>query len=672
MEINDFTAYQHRRWPDFWTGEDRLKAQAALDRARHGDRSTFEGQMATFNGTLKWWEVQVAPIMDQQGVAGELVAVSTDITARKQAEQALNALNAELERQVQDRVRQLNTTAQAHQAFMAFTEAVGIQTDVAVLAKEAVKILQHHFPNASIGYYSREHEVWTALAWSDDLSSEAVQVITAGVSSDHPVIAEVLAAREAVFDYTYLKAVVRSPASYQAVGSVPVTLGGEVCGLLSVGFRTTPVWSEQDQQLLRAVTRGLNLALERSAYLQRLETQNAELAAQARALESVARLSAELALLTDRRTLIRRALELVLSVLPEGEGAFYERAGPVWRVAVQSGDGFHAFGESVGHAPSLGHLSDQREPLFQHAWHPFLKRIPEQVASVGACATLPLLLNGEVSGLFIVSLSQKHDWSTAERTMLITTVRSLELVIEGAIGAAHLTRERQLLALTTAELESFVYSASHDLRTPVRHVMSFAELARRALITTPNEKASHYIEVMQQAASEMSGMIDAMLLLSRVGRHTVVLRAVDLEQVVTQIRWHLMAAVPHLSIDWQVAALPTVISDLSLLQQAMTQLLDNAVKFSSTQAAPHIQVWAEENDTGWTVFVRDNGVGFDPTYQHKLFGVFQRLHREKHFGGAGVGLATVRRIVIKLGGEVFADSQVNQGATFGFTLPVHS
>ncbi|GGR32777.1 ATP-binding protein [Deinococcus ruber] len=838
MEIDDFSACQYLLWPDFWTGDDRLKVEAALDRAREGERTTFEGQTATMKGTVKWWDVQVAPVLNQDGAVRQLLAISRDITARKQAELALSALNAELERQVEERVRQLSLAAQGQQAFMAFTEAVGTQTDLGVLAEEAVKILQQHFSDASIGYYKRDQECWTALAWSDDLTPEQVAVITAGVSSDHPVIAEVLAAHEGVFDYTYLRAALVSPSTYRAVGSVPVTLGSEICGLLSVGFRTTPVWSEHDRQLLRSVARGLNLALERAAQTQqlqderaaldafaqfteavgtqndllalageaiatlrsrfpdagvgyyaeeagrwrallwsdtvpadlvaqmragfpaetpmiaqvlrarqvtftdarrehieqsskysavanyplvlngechallsvgrttsarwqerdkaivravgrglnlamerseqaqRLETQNAELAAQTRALEGMAHLSAELALTTDRHTLIRRALDMVLSLLPDGYGAFCEQAGPLWQVAVRVGDGRNDAlralsnqGFPVGQTPSLDQPFETREPFFQDVYDPFLDVTPELVAQVHTIATLPLIVNGEVLGIFAVSLFDRHRWRAAERAMLITTVRSLGRVIEGSIGVAQLAEERRVLALTTAELEAFVYSASHDLRTPVRHVMSFAELTKKALVATPNEKVSRYLDVMHQAAVEMTGMIDAMLLLSRAGRQAVVLRPVDLQLVVTQIRGHLTAAVPERHIDWEVTALPTIISDLALLQQAMTQLLDNAVKFSSTRAAPRIQVWAEARGTGWAVFVRDNGVGFNPAYQHKLFGVFQHLHNDKQFGGVGVGLATVRRIVIKLGGEVFADGQLDHGATFGFTLP---
>ena len=167
----------------------------------------------------------------------------------------------------------------------------------------------------------------------------------------------------------------------------------------------------------------------------------------------------------------------------------------------------------------------------------------------------------------------------------------------------------------------------------------------------------------------MTDLIDGMLLLSRAGRQTVVLRPVDLNMVVTKVRQDLKAVYPDRQIHWEVMVLPTLVSDLDLLQKALTQLLSNALKFSGTREVTRIRVWAEERGTEWAVFVQDNGVGFNSTYRYKLFGVFQRLHSDKQFGGLGTGLATVRRIIIKLGGDVFAEGQVDQGPTFGFTLP---
>ncbi|WP_407572880.1 sensor histidine kinase [Deinococcus altitudinis] len=461
-----------------------------------------------------------------------------------------------------------------------------------------------------------------------------------------------------------------------SVAYLPFLRAGEVSGMLNMSSRDRARWTERDRGIFRAVGRSLTLALERAEHAEQLKEQNAELAAQTRVLEGMERLSHDLTLAGDRHALIRRSLELVLPLLPDGYGAFCERTGPVWQISVRVGDArnddlraLSHLGFPVGQTPSFDRPFETREPFFQDVYDQSLDLTSELVAHVHSVATLPLVVSGEVAGIFTVSLFERHLWSAADRAMLTTTVRSLGLVIEGAIGVAQLAEERRVLALTNEELESFAYSASHDLRTPVRHVMSFADLTRGALASTPNEKAGRYLDAMQQAAVRMTDLIDAMLLLSRAGRQAVVLRLVDLNTLVAQVRKELTTTAPDRNIDCQVGSLPTVASDLNLLRQALTQLLDNALKFSGTRKEPQIQVWAEDRGAAWAVFVRDNGAGFDPTYRHKLFGVFQRLHSDKQFGGVGVGLATVRRIVIRLGGEVFAEGQVDHGATFGFTLP---
>ncbi len=122
-------------------------------------------------------------------------------------------------------------------------------------------------------------------------------------------------------------------------------------------------------------------------------------------------------------------------------------------------------------------------------------------------------------------------------------------------------------------------------------------------------------------------------------------------------------------ISWRVAELPIITADAELLRRVIVALLSNAVKYTKTREEARIEVWAEDRGQAWAVFVRDNGVGFDPRYQEKLFSMFQRLHRQEDFEGAGVGLANARRIVARHGGLMTAESQVDQGATFGFTLP---
>jgi len=203
----------------------------------------------------------------------------------------------------------------------------------------------------------------------------------------------------------------------------------------------------------------------------------------------------------------------------------------------------------------------------------------------------------------------------------------------------------------------------------VRHVMGFAELAEKALEKTPNERAQQHLKVVKQAALRMTTLIDGMLLLSRSGRQDVHMQPVDLNVLAAQARRDAAAEFGNHPVRWQTSHLPTVQGDAQLLQQVLTNLLSNAVKYSAKREVSEIKVWAQLKRSEWTIFVQDNGAGFPPDYAQKLFGIFQRLHTEKEFEGTGIGLATVKRIVQRHGGRVFAESDGQTGATFGFTLP---
>ncbi|MFK7603517.1 GAF domain-containing protein [Deinococcus sp. SM5_A1] len=227
----------------------------------------------------------------------------------------------------------------------------------------------------------------------------------------------------------------------------------------------------------------------------------------------------------------------------------------------------------------------------------------------------------------------------------------------------------QDLTEVNRELEAFTYSASHDLRTPVRHVVSFADLARRALEQSQPEKVLRCLDVIQQGALRMNTLIDGMLTLSRVGSQTFSAQVVDLEALVRQGQQDIGLEFPGRPVHWDLGPLPPVWGDPSMLQQVVTNLLSNAVKYSATRETSEVKVWVEAREHEWLVSVQDNGIGFDARYTEKLFGVFQRLHPQREVEGVGVGLATVRRILMKHRGQVFAESSGGVGATFRFMLP---
>ena len=197
------------------------------------------------------------------------------------------------------------------------------------------------------------------------------------------------------------------------------------------------------------------------------------------------------------------------------------------------------------------------------------------------------------------------------------------------------------------ELEAFSYSVSHDLRAPLRHIHGYVEMLRAATDGQLSDKATHYLKTITDASVEMGELIDDLLAFSRVGRAEIRGTSVELDELVQDVIRGLEMATNGRAIVWQIAAAAARSSATpSLLKQVLTNLIDNAVKYSRTRDPATIEIGCAGEEAGRVVlFVRDNGVGFDMQYAHKLFGVFQRLHRAEEFEGTGIGLATVRRIV---------------------------
>ncbi len=227
----------------------------------------------------------------------------------------------------------------------------------------------------------------------------------------------------------------------------------------------------------------------------------------------------------------------------------------------------------------------------------------------------------------------------------------------------------QQLQAANAELESFSYSVSHDLRAPLRHVRGYVEMLTREAESQLTEKGRRYLQTIADAAREMSELIDDLLAFSRMGRSEMQEAVVDLGALVAETRQGLEPVMRGRNIRWQIGTLPAVRGDPSMLRQVLVNLLGNAVKYTRKRDAAEIEIGCDGMEDGRIVlFVRDNGAGFDMQYAGKLFGVFQRLHRADEFEGTGIGLASVQRIIHRHGGRIWAQGQVDAGATFYITL----
>ncbi|RPI27050.1 MAG: HAMP domain-containing protein [Acidobacteria bacterium] len=234
---------------------------------------------------------------------------------------------------------------------------------------------------------------------------------------------------------------------------------------------------------------------------------------------------------------------------------------------------------------------------------------------------------------------------------------------------ASLERAAEDLRRSNQELEAFSYSVSHDLRAPLRAIDGFSHALMEDYSEQLPQDAQRYLNIIRDNTQRMGQLIDDLLAYSRLGRREPNFEMIDMQALTRMIAENLKAAGETGTAVLQIGDMPRAYGDRTLIGQVLSNLLSNAFKFSSTQEQPRVEVSGREEPVQNVYWVRDNGVGFDMSYQHKLFGIFQRLHSMNEFPGTGVGLATVQRLLQKHGGRVWAESAVGKGATFYIALP---
>jgi K+-sensing histidine kinase KdpD len=232
-----------------------------------------------------------------------------------------------------------------------------------------------------------------------------------------------------------------------------------------------------------------------------------------------------------------------------------------------------------------------------------------------------------------------------------------------------LSKRARDLETSNNELESFAYSVSHDLRAPLRHVVGYSELLQKQASSMLDEKSRRFMQTILESSKRMGNLIDDLLAFSRIGRTETKNTLVSLEQLVKEGVAEIGQDTIGRDILWKIHPLPVCYGDRSMLKLVIGNLLANAVKFTRMRAQAEIEIGSADGEDEVEVFVKDNGAGFDMQYVDKLFGVFQRLHLPEEFEGTGIGLATVRRIIHRHGGNVRAEGGIDQGATFYFSLP---
>lgn len=274
------------------------------------------------------------------------------------------------------------------------------------------------------------------------------------------------------------------------------------------------------------------------------------------------------------------------------------------------------------------------------------------------CTTTAIAVIGGLLSLGLIGIAACREVTRLKKA----EVQILELT------ASLQQRDAQIEA-ANQELVNFSYSVSHDLRAPLRHVHGYVEMLTKVTEGQLSDKALHYLKVINDSSMAMNQRIDDLLAYSRLNRVEMHESTVDLNQLVQQTLRSMEPVTKERKIHWKIAPLPFAAGDTTMIQQVLSNIIGNAVKFTRMRDPAEIEIGCAGEEHGRRIyFVRDNGAGFDMKYAGKLFGVFQRLHPAQEFEGAGIGLAIARRILARHGDRIWAEARPGEGATFFFTL----
>lgn len=286
------------------------------------------------------------------------------------------------------------------------------------------------------------------------------------------------------------------------------------------------------------------------------------------------------------------------------------------------------------------------------------------------------LLDGNTTWLMLSETLTELDGETVIDGLLqnITERKSTEAQIQQLNQnlERRVTERTAQLEAINKELETFAYSISHDLRTPIRQVFSFADLLQKSLQSINlSEEINNYLEMIIKLTKRASKMIDDLMEFSTTGRLEMFYTTINTNILVEEIKQQVISQTHNRNIVWEIESLPLVNGDRTLLRLVWQNLIENAIKYTSYKDIAEIYIGSNINSSEITFFIKDNGVGFDMRYVDRIFGIFQRLHTEQEFAGTGIGLANVQRIIHRHGGRIWSQSAVNKGTIFYFSLPIN-
>ncbi|MEO0894873.1 MAG: PAS domain-containing protein [Bacteroidota bacterium] len=321
----------------------------------------------------------------------------------------------------------------------------------------------------------------------------------------------------------------------------------------------------------------------------------------------------------------------------------------------------------------LGYTAEEFKAMGDQAF--ILTIHPDDLESVFHHHTqvLPNLKAGEIASISYRMLQKQNNqyiWLNSTESIFEQDEEGKALTIIGIARNIHSTKEKEAdLQELNKELEQLIYSVSHDLRAPVRHIGSYTEIIKENEGTKLSEKGNQYLQRVIQSSERLGDMIDELLEYAKTRNATPKKSAVDFKSMVSEILSEFKKTNPQQQISWTIGDLPPSMADKKMMIQVWENLIGNAIKYSSKKDHTHIEIKAEDLPDKVVYAIKDNGEGFDQKFENKLFAVFQRLHKQSEFPGNGIGLANVARIIYLHDGEIRGKGIVGKGATFFLSLP---
>ena len=632
----------------------RLRTQLETSLEQQEPFFSSEHRLITSGGLVRWIEVKGLSRMDETGKTRQITGTLTDITKRKEAEQAIQTANQKLKADtlmLERRSTLLQVAAEVSRAASAILDSNLLgQTVVDVVRKRfnvyyvglflvdesgKMAILRAATGRAGHAMLTRGHQLevgnTSMVGWciANQRARIALDVGKDAVRFNNPLLPKT-----------------------RSEWVLPLISRGQTLGALTIQSKKEAAFSNEDIETFQTMTDQLANAILNARLYDQLER---ELEERKRVEEAIRLLNSQLEKRVQQRTAALQASEEKFRALSENnplQVTRYDREGR-YLYLNRSGRGERLPPDEV-----IGKKLD--EVLAVNPKHiEFAENCLRQVFETGQPLHTEYALNGDYA---LWSLAPEFD--TEGR--VISVIASTQDITERKRMEEELNQRSLDLQAANKELEAFSYSVSHDLRAPLRAIDGFSRILRENF--SLEDEAAQFLQKISEASLNMGQLIDDILRLSRITRAELRANQVDLGELAQSVLAELRSREPERQIKVEIQTNLYTWGDERLLRVALENLLTNAWKFTSKQENPTISLGAKRQDGKKVFFIRDNGVGFDMAYADKLFGAFQRLHTVDEFPGTGIGLAIVQRVIHKHGGRIWAEAEKGKGATFYFTL----